>query len=383
MKKVLIAHQSTIPHYRVAFYNALERLRPDNWRFDVAFDPSELTSPRFFKEPLRREDIHFSVLEINTLMIKVFDKKISYQTFWSRAGQYDLVIVENALNNITYPLSQMHQLRGVKFAYWGHGKDREIESPKGLKWVGEKLKLKLVRRADGYFAYTMGVKKYLEMQGISGSKIYVVNNTIDIDEQRRAFNRWYPQRRMIRQDLGVEDKKVLLFVGRFTPNKRLDFLLEAFSCLRNIDTNFILLLVGDGEIRTTASDGISVLGSIINLDRLAPIYVASDIFTFPGSVGLASLQALCYDLPVVTIDSLQHKPEIEYLSAKNSLILSKYSTPQDYAQAVLDLCNTPSHLESLRRNAWPSIRHLTIDKMAERFITGIEDILQKSTITVS
>ena len=28
VKKVLIAHQSTIPHYRVPFYEAVERLRP-------------------------------------------------------------------------------------------------------------------------------------------------------------------------------------------------------------------------------------------------------------------------------------------------------------------------------------------------------------------
>ena len=50
MHKVLIAHQSTIPHYRVPFYNSLENQKPDNWQFDVVFDISELEKPRFFKE---------------------------------------------------------------------------------------------------------------------------------------------------------------------------------------------------------------------------------------------------------------------------------------------------------------------------------------------
>ena len=42
MKQVLIAHQSTIPHYRVPFYNSLNTLKPDEWRFEVVFDPDEV-----------------------------------------------------------------------------------------------------------------------------------------------------------------------------------------------------------------------------------------------------------------------------------------------------------------------------------------------------
>ena len=44
MKKVMIAHQSTIPHYRVPFYNMLNKMRPIDWQFEVVFDPNDIDS---------------------------------------------------------------------------------------------------------------------------------------------------------------------------------------------------------------------------------------------------------------------------------------------------------------------------------------------------
>ena len=377
MKNVLIAHQSTIPHYRVPFYNALERLRPDSWRFDVVFDPADLTSPRFFQEPLDVEQFQFPMLETGTITLKAWGKRVSYQTFWRKAARYDLVVVENAVNNLTYPLCHLHQLGGTKIAYWGHGRDRSVEKLSPHKFLSEKLKIFLARRADGFFAYTTGVKSYLEQQGLSARKIFVVNNTIDIDEQRCAFRKWRSRRMAVRQELGLQEKKVLLFVGRFTENKRIDFLLEAFATLREMDASFHLLLVGSGGesyLPDNVTD-VSYFGPVVELDRLAPICVASDVFVFPGSVGLGPLQALCYDLPPVTVDSATHMPEIEYLSSANSIVLDGSVSPEEYAQVIVDLFDDLDRLRSLRAGIWTSVQHLTIEQMVRNFVEGVNSIL--------
>jgi glycosyltransferase involved in cell wall biosynthesis len=382
VRQVLIAHQSTIPHYRVSFYNTLESLRPSSWRFDVVFDPSEAVSPRFFKEPLDVRQFRFPVLKVDTLSLRLSSKTISYQTFWRRAAGYDLIIVENAVNNLTYPLCALHQLHGTKVAYWGHGKDRGAVNLSILKRISEQLKLLLTRRADGFFAYTPGVKNYLMQRGLSPEKVFAINNTIDIDEQRRAFERNICNREVIRQQLNVRGKKVLLFVGRFSQNKRIDFLLRAFSLLCARDSDFHLLLVGSGGESFLANfsnagvaDKISYLGPVVDLDRLALAYLASDVFAFPGSVGLGPLQALCYDLPVITIASATHMPEIEYLLPTNSIVLDAFTQPEQYAQAIVDLFDDPLRLNSLRSGAWPSIQHLTVQHMARNFIEGVNKIL--------
>ena len=377
MKKVLIAHQSTIPHYRIPFYNTLERLKPDTWSFEVVLDPSELENGRFFKEQLDRNQFKFSILAVNTIAVKIAGKNFGYQTFWRKAAKYDLVIVEQALNNLAYPLCQLYQLRGSKFAYWGHGKHRSVKNPSLLKRISEKLKILLTRRADGFFAYTSGVKSYVIEKGVPPDKVFVLNNTVDIRLQRNAFEQWRGQKDTIRRSLGLERKKVLLFVGRFSRDKRPDFLLKAFSIMKQQDANFHLLLVGSGgEVYLDQKpDNVTYFGSVTDLDKLAPIYIAADVFSFPGLVGLGPLQALCYDLPVITIDSPNHKPEIEYLSPKNSIILPYHITPEDYALAIAKLFEDTEGLQKLQANTWVSIRHLTIDQMAQNFIEGVNTLL--------
>lgn len=376
LKKVLIAHQSTIPHYRVPFYNTVERMRPKWWSFDVVFDRSELEIKRFFDNQLELIDFHFPILDVKTLAVKVANKTLSYQRFWTRAGRYDLVIVEDALNNLTYFLSQLHQLHGVRFAYWGHGRDRSLQKLTLPKILSEKLKLYLVRKAHGFFAYTDGVKGYLAGRGLPPDRIFTLNNTIDIIQQRQMFAKYVTERQSLRQQFGLTGKKTLLFVGRFTKNKRIEFLLEAFSLLREQDDSFHLLMVGSGGAANLSSlKSITYLGSIVDLDKLAPIYVASDVFTFPGSVGLGPLQALCYDLLIVTIESDTHLPEIEYLRPENSIILPRHVTPKDYAETVIEIFQDETRMIQFKSEIWPSIRHLTVENMAQNFINGVNLLL--------
>ena len=378
MKKVLLAHQSTIPHYRVPFYNALEKYKSDDWSFDVVFDSDEFKKGVFFQEKTNANLFKFSTLKIKTITLNIAGKNISYQTFWHQVGKYDLIIIEQALNNLTYPLCHLHQLTGTKLAYWGHGKHQGAKyNPSLVKHLSEQLKIILTNQADAFFAYTPRGKSFVVENGFSSNKVFVVNNTVDINAQRRAFKKIREQRKEIRRSRGITDKKVLLFVGRFSKTKRIEFLLEAFSIMQSKDASFHLLLVGSGGEKYLPENptNISYFGPITDLDKLAPIYVAADVFSFPGSVGLGPIQALCYDLPIITVDSEIHPPEIEYLSPNNSLILSPNITPQDYAQSMIKLFADTEKLSQLKNNTWSSIKHLTIEQMAQNFVRGINSIL--------
>jgi glycosyltransferase involved in cell wall biosynthesis len=378
MKKLLIAHQSTIPHYRVCFYNALEASRPGSWTFDVVFDYSEIEKKRFFQEDTSIHQFTFPVLATKTYGINLGEKLFNYQSFFLKAANYDLIVVGSALSNFTYSLCWLHKLFGKKYVIWGHGKDRSIAKPSRLKIILETFRLWLARNADGFLAYTSDIKTYLEEKGVVSSNIYVLNNTIDILKQRQFYENYRLERNKIKEQLGLSNRKILLFVGRFTKSKRLAFLLEAFEYLLHIDSNVHLIMVGDGNSinKKHESAQVTFLGGITDPDKLAQLYVASDIFVFPGDVGLGPLQALCYDLPIITIESATHMPEIVYLNQKNSIILSSLTTPKEYAKAVFDLYSDSAKLTALRSTIWQSIQHLTIEQMAQNFINGINHILK-------
>lgn len=379
MYKVLIAHQSTIPHYRVPFYNSLEKLKPDNWQFDVVFDFSELENPRFFKEEIDPNDFSFSTLKVHTYQISIKGKVISYQTFFWQASRYDLIILEHAFNNLTYPLCQLLQPDGTKIALWGHGRDRSIEGKSFPHKIKGELKQMFVRKSDGYFAYTRGSKSYLEKHGLSSEDIFVVNNTIDIKKQRKHYLKIKHDRDEIRNQKGFQDKKVLLFVGRLKKDKSINILIDTFIELYNLDPTFYLILIGRcGEaIQIPEHRGIEYLGSIVDLNELGPYYIASDLFIIPGAVGLGPIQALCFDLPILTIDSPYQKPEFEYLSSQNSIILDPGSSQGELVQAIQELFNDVGSINRLRANAWASINYLTIENMAQNFISGVNNLLEQ------
>jgi glycosyltransferase involved in cell wall biosynthesis len=379
MKKVLFAHQSTIPHYRIPFYNALERSRPSTWNFEVVFDPQEFVTPRIFSERIERESLNFPLLETNTYIFNFDGKRIFYQPFWSNAANYDLLILEDAVNNLTYPLCQLHQLHKTKVAFWGHGRDRKVSKLTTLKQLSEAFKLWRCKRADGFFAYTQGVKDYLVAKGVTADKISVVNNTIDIVEQRKASEKYRHQRQIWRKEHGVDDKHVMLFIGRLSKNKRIDFLFEACKLLEQRTPNTHLILVGSGVLPedVVKPQRITTFDSITDTELLAPIYAGADLFVCPGAVGLAPLQAFCHNLPIVTIQQSAHGPEVEYLSPLNSVMLPEGTTAAEYARTLLHLFSNEKQLHELRDNCWPSIRQYTIDAMAQNFILGIDTILTK------
>jgi len=376
-KRALII-QPAIPHYRIPFFNALERLRPDWWEFCVTFDDSESSQRRSLFETIDRNRINFPLQGVRRFgPIGRFE----YQTAWIAGARSDLIIAEHAVRDIVYLTSMLHRLHGVKFAWWGHGRDRSLTKAKGLKAAAEWVKPHLARLADGYFAYTQSIRQEMITNGLQPDRVFALNNTIDIEEQRRAYENGFPRRVEIRRELGVESGIVLLFVGRFTANKRVPFLIEAFNHLRKRRADVHLFLIGGGgeKYELERIPGVRWFGGIEDIEKLAPIYTASDLFVFPGAVGLGPLQALCYDLPVVAIDSDFHGPEVEYLTAANSIMLPRQTSELDYANAVDSLLNDPDQLRILRSSTWQSIRHLTIDNMARNFIEGVNTLLEQGT----
>ena len=97
---------------------------------------------------------------------------------------------------------------------------------------------------------------------------------------------------------------------------------------------------------------------------------------FPCDVGLGPLHALCYDLTPVVIDAPTHNPEFEYLSCQNAVVVGQGAMPEQYANAIHQLCTDGVRWRRLREAAWPSIRHLTMEKMAKNFVAGVDQILR-------
>lgn len=146
-----------------------------------------------------------------------------------------------------------------------------------------------------------------KLYGTNGTPIEVIPPGVDL----RLFQPIDAQE--ARRELGLTDKRVILYVGRIEPLKGLDILLKAVALL-NDTANTRMLIVGgsledDPELQRLErlaegldiSDIVTFVGAV-NQERLPAYYSAADVFVLPSwyeSFGLVALEAMSCGTPVV------------------------------------------------------------------------------------
>jgi len=124
------------------------------------------------------------------------------------------------------------------------------------------------------------------------------------------FERFDPKHRnsQYRQEAGIDDKLVLLYVGRLSPEKDLDILRDAMDRLNTEYRDQIaLVMTGDGpmcaELKKSMPSNVLFTGYKKGRE-LAEIYASCDVFAFPSSFetfGNVVLEAFASGLPVVGV----------------------------------------------------------------------------------
>lgn len=118
----------------------------------------------------------------------------------------------------------------------------------------------------------------------NGSSYTVINN--GVDTEKYAFDE--KARKEIRESYNALDHTVLGTVGRISPEKNPDFLVDLFSIYHKENPNSIFLHIGDGELVSHIKEKISDLGlsdSYLLLGRKSDVdrYInAMDAFLLPS-----------------------------------------------------------------------------------------------------
>jgi glycosyltransferase involved in cell wall biosynthesis len=152
----------------------------------------------------------------------------------------------------------------------------------------------------------------------------------------------------LKEQLGLEGKKIALFVGRIVPYKGLEHLVRALDRIKNeMDEEFHLLLIGEGEgrnisdqseyyhsIRRLVTEG-SLEGCVHFLGRVQshqlPMYYSlADVVALPSvmrgeAFGTVLLEALACGTPVIA-SSISGVKEV--LKGNNSI--GSYVPPRDH-----------------------------------------------------
>lgn len=164
----------------------------------------------------------------------------------------------------------------------------------------------ICKTADGFIAITGFVRDHLIELGVDSRRIIVLPNAAD----PAVFRPGIPNQ-ALRNSLKIGDARIVGFVGGFFPWHGLDFLVDVFSGLRRDKDRAVLLLIGDGPLKSAIEDkvrGLDLLSSVLFIPYLPhsdlPRYMSLfDIAVMPDSNHYGSpvkiYEYLAMGIPVV------------------------------------------------------------------------------------
>lgn len=205
-----------------------------------------------------------------------------------------------------------------------------------------------------------------------GHDFIIARNGIDV--KKFKFNQ--SKRAALRKQHHLQDKKIILQVGRINWNKNQLFSVKVLSELLKYDDEYVLVLIGDdggrSEIESTIgklplNDKVIILG---NVNNVQDYYSFADIFMLPSfneGFPMTAIEAQAAGMNCYISDSVTKEVAV----SKNVVFASIADNPLDWAKEIAK-ANHSSRLEAsaLVRNYDVSITVSELEDIYRRLATG-------------
>lgn len=208
-----------------------------------------------------------------------------------------------------------------------------------IKTLGHNIcKAMFEKYGDKYLACSdLAAEWMYTKKTLNSGNVELINNAIDVS--KFVFND--EERKKIRRKLKIEDKWVIGHIGRFNEQKNHEYLIEIFKEIHNREKNAVLLLIGEGELKSNIiekvkelnlTDSVIFYGETKGVNKLLwamDVFVLPSLFEGKPVVGIevqaAALKSYISDTITKTVKISEY---IEYLSIKES--------PKKWADEIIE-----------------------------------------------
>jgi len=256
-------------------------------------------------------------------------------------GTYILLGEPGCLSMWILPFLIRRHNSSAKIYFWSHG------------WYGKESKLKALikklffARADGILLYGNYAKGLMVKEGFKPDSLFTIHNCLDHDYQVSLRNKIQPSN--IYKDHFGNYYPVLIFIGRLTPVKQLDMIIDAASLLDKKGNHFNIVYVGGGSERYGLENKARDLGlenrvwfygECYDDKENAELIFNADLCVAPGNIGLTAMHSLVFGTPAITHNDFRWQmPEFEAIIPNKTGIFFKRNDVEDLAFKIEEWFN--------------------------------------------
>jgi glycosyltransferase involved in cell wall biosynthesis len=187
----------------------------------------------------------------------------------------------------------------------------------------------------------------------------------------------------------LKDRQFLMYVGRPTPHKNLERLIDAFAALQKQHPDLVLVLGGESDSNFRRIEAGArrrrlkniVFTGYLNEGQLRWLYENCAVYVFPSlseGFGLPGLEAMAHGAPVVSSNATC-LPEV-YGSA------ARYFDPTDtnaMASAINEVLTDQNLRQKLINRGHERVKKYSWHRMAEQTLAAYEQVLDRGSIGLS
>jgi len=372
MSKIIIVRM--VPHFRHGLFTKLHK--EHGWKVIAASNPPKDGGYKLVKEAPYLETMPF-------VFPTFLHKFAAFVPVGRIIKKYNpsIIIAEGGVHmSSTYTLP-LHRLwhKNLRIGFWSHGYQTGILGlQKGfINTIKRFIKRFPLNRADFEVVYSRRGKNYVS-NFRNPKTVYIAQNSLDMDDLGKTVLPYTPD---------VDGYRNLLYVGRLTASKNIEFLIEAMHQMIQKNLKVRLFIVGDGPMMQSlqklagnlTDKNIIFTGEIYDESELSVYFAKADLFVIPGTAGLSVNHSLAHNLPVLAFEETDagpaHSPEIEYIQNDVTGYLVKGFNTKSLTKKLEDIVSEKvSPRIKMEKSLGTYVKeNISLNRMAQVFINIEKD----------
>lgn len=236
-------------------------------------------------------------------------------------------------------------------------------------FIPEKISPELAKRCIEKVSFITTVSNFIaegvkKLYPVAESKLNVVYSGVDINKYKPLWSEDAAEdRKVMRRQYGIDNRKVVIFVGRLSSKKGAHILIKAMGLVMTSYPDTALVFVGskwygknetDEYIRQLQKMTVDLKGPVIFTGFLPPseipkYYNIGDIFVCSSQwrepLARVHYEAMAAGLPIITTKRGGNAEVVE--EEVNGLIVEDYNSPESMAKKITYLLENPEAAQEM------------------------------------